>query len=76
MFCQDIIQLTKKENVENNNHFEKWADIKENPLNLDYYIEKSLLNEIGNDNINIVVDVKSWKVLRKQRHSLVLKIEA
>lgn len=76
MFCQDLIQLTQKEHVENNDRFEKWTDIEQDGLDLEYYIDKNLLNEIGHDNVNMVVDVKSWKVLRKQKHSLVLKMEA
>ena len=76
MFCQDLIQLTQKNNVMNNEGFEKWNDIEQDGLNLEYYIDKNLLNEIGQNDINMVVDVKSWKILRKQKHSLVLKMEA
>jgi hypothetical protein len=59
----------------NNEGFEKWSDIEQDGLNLDYYIDKNLLNEIG-QNSNMIVDMKSWKILRKQKHSLVLKFEA
>ena len=75
-FCQDLIQLTHKENVKNNERFENWTDIEENDLNLEFYIDKNFLNEIGHNGTNMIVDVKSWKVFRKQQHSLVLKIEA
>lgn len=59
----------------NNEGFEKWSDIEQDGLNLEYYVDKNLLNEIG-QNSNMIVDVKSWKILRKQKHSLVLKFEA
>jgi len=75
MFCHDLIQLTQKEYVVNNEGFEKWSDIEQDGLNLEYYVDKNLLNEIG-QNLNMIVDVKSWKILRKQKHSLVLKFEA
>ena len=75
MFCHDLIQLTQKEYVANNEGFLKWSDIEQDGLNLEYYIDKNLLNEIG-QNVNMIVDVKSWKILRKQKHSLVLKFEA
>ena len=76
MFCQDLIQLTLKENVKNNERFENWTDIEENELNLDFYIDKNVLNGIGRNGMTMIVDVKSWKVFRKQKHSLVLKVEA
>ncbi len=60
----------------NNEGFEKWTDIEGNELNLEFYIDKNLLNEIGRNGSAMVVDVKSWKVLTKKQHSLVLKIEA
>ena len=75
VFCHDLIQLTQKEYVVNNEGFEKWSDIEQDGLNLEYYVDKNLLNEIG-QNSNMIVDVKSWKILRKQKHSLVLKFEA
>jgi len=76
VFCQELIQLTHVEHVNKNERFEKWTDIEVDELDLEFYIDKNLLNEIGHNNVNMVVDVKSWKILRKQKHSLVLKIEA
>ena len=76
MFCQDLIQLTHKEYVKENERFENWTDIEENDLNLEFYIDKNFLNEIRHNGTTMIVDVKSWKILRKQQHSLVLKIEA
>jgi len=76
MFCHDLIHLTQKENVRNHEGFEKWSNIEQDGLNLEYYIDKNLLNEIEQEYVNMVVDVKSWKILRKQKHSLVLKMEA
>ena len=76
MCYQDLIQLTYKENVKNNERFENWTDIEKNELNLDFYIDKNVLNEIGRTGMTMIVDVKSWKVFRKQKHSLVLIVEA
>ena len=76
MFCHDLIHLTQKEYIMNNKGFEKWSDIEQDGLDLEYDIDKNLLNEFRHENVKMVVDVKSWKVLRKQKHSLVLKIEA
>jgi hypothetical protein len=74
--CHDLIHLTQKEHVANHEGFEKWSDIEQDGLNLEYYIDKNLLHQIGQSNVNMIIDVKSWKILRKQKHSLVLKIEA
>ena len=67
MFCQDLVQLIKKDNIKNDERFEKWTNIEGNELNFDYYVDKNLLRENDHNNVNMIIDVKSWKVFREAR---------
>ena len=76
-FCQDIVQLVRKELVVQHGGFEKWNNNGEDKkLDVEVYIDKILLSEVALHDINLVVDKKLWSRWGLTQDSLRLKIES